>query len=62
MSIIEGSTACALSFVLYELTMHPGIQEKLRHEIRAARENNNGVMDYNTIKNIAYLDMVISGS
>lgn len=62
MTMLEGSTACALSFILYELTLHPEIQEKLRREIRAAREANDGVMDYNTIKNIAYLEMVVSGS
>ena len=55
------TTALTISFALYELALQPEIQDKLRGEIKKAREANNGVMDYKTIKNIAYLEMVVSG-
>jgi cytochrome P450 family 6 len=55
------TTSIALSFALYELALQPDLQEKLRQEIKKAREANHGVMDYDTLKNIAYLEMVISG-
>lgn len=55
------SSSLPIAFAFYELAMHPELQEKLRKETNKARDANDGVLDYDTLKRIAYLDMVISG-
>ena len=55
-------TAHAIVFALYELSLNSEIQEKLRAEIKKAREANNGVLDYATIKDVSYLEMVVTGN
>ena len=55
-------TALLLSFALYEMAIQPEIQQKLRREIKIAREANNGILDYTTVNKIDYLEMIISGT
>ncbi|CAG5032383.1 unnamed protein product [Parnassius apollo] len=47
-------------FALYELAMHPEIQERLAMEIKEHNAKNGGRLDYNTILDMTYLDMVVS--
>ena len=54
----SGST---LSFALYELAMHPEIQQGLRAEILQVMSKNDGNLTYDVIKNMSYLDRVVSG-
>lgn len=41
--------------------MHPGIQMKLREELKDIRSKNNGNWSIEDIENAKYLDMVICG-
>ncbi|XP_050560869.1 cytochrome P450 9e2-like [Spodoptera frugiperda] len=50
----------AMSFILYELALNQDVQERLVREIREYDAKNNGKLDYNSIQNMTYLDMVVS--
>jgi len=54
----SGST---MSCALYELALHPEIQNRLRAEIMRALNKHNGQLTYDGIQEMAYLDMVVSG-
>lgn len=55
------TVSAAMSFLLHELAMNPDVQEKLVQEIRENDEKNGGKFDYNSIQNMTYMDMVVSG-
>uniref|UniRef100_A0A1B0CSW2 Cytochrome n=1 Tax=Lutzomyia longipalpis TaxID=7200 RepID=A0A1B0CSW2_LUTLO len=59
--LIAGSetTSSAIAFTLYELALHPQIQEKLRKEIKTYLEKHDGKVDYETINEMEYLTCVI---
>jgi cytochrome P450 len=50
-----------MSFTLYELAVNPDVQEKLAAEIKENEIKNGGKFDYNSIQNMEYMDMVVSG-
>jgi hypothetical protein len=50
-----------MSFALYELALHPEIQERLRAEIMQVLNKHNGELTYDGIQEMAYMDMVVSG-
>jgi len=50
-----------MSFTLYELALHPEIQDRLRAEIMQVMNKHNGQVTYDGIKEMAYMDMVVSG-
>jgi cytochrome P450 family 6 len=54
----SGST---LSFALYELALQPEIQQSLRTEILQVVNKHDGKLTYDIIKNMSYLDRVVSG-
>jgi cytochrome P450 family 6 len=54
----SGST---LSYALYELALHPEIQNRLRAEIMQVLKRHNGEVTYDGLQEMAYLDMVVSG-
>ncbi|KAK7602693.1 hypothetical protein V9T40_006667 [Parthenolecanium corni] len=54
------TTAAAISFCLYELALNPDVQNKLRQEVRTVLKANGGELTYETLKQLKYLDMVIS--
>ena len=54
----SGST---LSFALYELALHPEIQQGLRAEILQVLSEHGGKLTYDGIQDMSYLDMVVSG-
>ncbi|CAH0559532.1 unnamed protein product [Brassicogethes aeneus] len=47
-------------FMLYELLMNPEVQDKLRKEMMALREKNEGKVTYEELLGLKYLDMVVS--
>ncbi|CAK1596657.1 unnamed protein product [Parnassius mnemosyne] len=54
------TTSSSIFFALYELALHPEIQERLAMEIKEHNAKNGGRLDYNTILDMTYLDMVVS--
>lgn len=54
------TSSTALSFALYEIASNPEIQKKLMQEIDAAIIKNNGVINYEMILEMNYLDLVFS--
>lgn len=54
------TTGNLISFTLYELGLHPDIQERVREEILEKIEAH-GDLTYETIKDMKYLNMVVSG-
>lgn len=48
-------------FALHELATHPDVQDRLLNEIKDHEMKNGGTLDYNSIQNMNYLDMVVSG-
>lgn len=51
----------ALSFALHELALQPQIQDRLAQEIKFHHERNRGNVTFQSIKNMKYMDMVVSG-
>jgi cytochrome P450 family 3 subfamily A len=54
------TTASLLTFASHTLATHSEIQTTLREEISAAKDKNNGVLDYETLMNLTYLDAFIN--
>lgn len=54
------TSASTLSFLLMELARNKPIQDKLRLEITSVAERHNDIT-YDAIKDMTYLDMVVSG-
>ncbi|XP_073945697.1 cytochrome P450 9e2-like isoform X1 [Choristoneura fumiferana] len=50
----------AMTFLMYELAVNPEIQERLVQEIKDHDKANDGKFDYNSIRSMTYLDMVVS--
>ncbi|XP_047529705.1 uncharacterized protein LOC125065894 [Vanessa atalanta] len=51
----------SMSFALRELALHPEVQERLAKEIREHHAKNGGKLNFNSIQNMTYMDMVTSG-
>lgn len=51
-----------MSFLCYELAVHPEIQKKLIEEIDATRKANKGGLTYDELNKMKYMDMVITES
>jgi len=54
----SGST---LTFALYELALHPEIQQRLRAEIVQVLSKHDGKLTYDGMQDMPYLDRVVSG-
>ncbi|GIX78249.1 cytochrome P450 3A21 [Caerostris darwini] len=54
------TTASTLSFVTYQLAICQDVQDKLREEVDQAIKENNGVLTYEAVQSLKYLDNVIS--
>lgn len=55
------TTSAAISFTLYELCIHPQIQNKLREEILNYLQKNKEIT-YDNLKDLKYLEMCILGN
>jgi hypothetical protein len=55
------TSANTLSYALYELALHPEIQQSLRAEILQVLSNNGGQLTYEGIQDMPYIDRVLSG-
>lgn len=56
------TVASSMSFLLHELATNIECQERLVQEIRENDVKNGGKFDYNSIQNMTYMDMVVSGN
>jgi cytochrome P450 family 6 len=61
--IIAGyeTSGTTLSYALYELALHPEIQDRLRAEIVRVLNKHNAQLTYEGLQEMAYLDRVVSG-
>jgi cytochrome P450 family 6 len=55
------TSGSSMHFAMYELALHPEIQNRLRAEIMHLINRCNGQLTYDGIQSLAYLDMVVSG-
>lgn len=55
------TSSSTVTFCLYELAKNPGMQERLRTEIRRILKDNQEEMTYQGLQDMVYLEMVILG-
>lgn len=55
------TTTTLLMFTCYELALHPDIQNRLRKEIIDVLKENDGIVTYDGIMKMKYLEMVLLG-
>lgn len=55
------TTTLLLSFVTYELALHPDIQTRLRKEIVDVLKENDDIVTYDVVMKMKYLEMVLFG-
>jgi cytochrome P450 family 6 len=55
------NTASTLSFALYELALHPEVQQSLRAEILQVLRKHDGKLTYDVVQDMSYLERVVSG-
>ena len=63
MFLIAGyeTSANTMTFALYELALHPEIQHRLRAEIMQVLNKHDGILTYDGMQDMLYLDRVVSG-
>ncbi|XP_045535829.1 cytochrome P450 9e2 [Papilio machaon] len=55
------TVSTVIAFTLYELALHPDVQERLVQEIKEnVMQDKDNTIDYNAIQRMKYLDMVVS--
>lgn len=55
------TSATTMTFALYELSQHMDIQQKARDEIKKVLDKYNGVLSYEAMMEMSYLDQIING-
>lgn len=55
------TSSSAMSFSLYELAVNPDLQEKARQEVNEVLNKHNGEMTYDTIMDMNYVGLVMTG-
>lgn len=56
------TSSATITYVIFSLSLCPDIQEKLRQEIQSVLAKHNGEITYDALKEMTYLDQVISES
>lgn len=56
------TSSTTISHALYELALNQHIQDKLRKEIREVCDKHQGVLTYEAIKEMKYLDKFFKGA
>ncbi|KAE8749398.1 Cytochrome P450 CYP6, partial [Frankliniella occidentalis] len=54
------TTSSTLTFTLYLLAKHPEVQDKVVEEMREALDKHGGEIEYDTLLNLPYTDMVLN--
>lgn len=55
------TSSITLTFTLFELTRNPDVQKKAQEEIDTVLNRNGGRLTYETLQEMNYLDMIVSG-
>ena len=55
------TSSTTMTFCLYELALNPDIQERVRNEIDTVLERHGGIITYESVFEMEYLDKVVSG-
>lgn len=55
------TTASTMAYCLLELAVNLDVQQKMRQEILDAITEHEGNLTYDVVKNLQYMDQVISG-
>ncbi|CAB3252945.1 unnamed protein product [Arctia plantaginis] len=55
-----GTVSTLMTFLLYELAINPDVQDRLAKEVKEYNVKNGGKLDYDSLKDMKYLDMVTS--
>jgi cytochrome P450 family 6 len=55
------TSSTTMTFCMYELALHPDIQERVREEIDVVLKKHDGKIIYEAIHEMEYLDKVVSG-
>ncbi|PSN45875.1 hypothetical protein C0J52_19684 [Blattella germanica] len=55
------TSSSTMSYTLYQMALNPDIQKRLSSEIKEVLKKNNNQITYDSIKEMKYLDMVVSG-
>lgn len=56
------TSSSALAVALYNIAYHPDVQQRLREEVDSIKEKHNGVISFEAIQEMTYLDMVFDES
>ncbi|KMQ81446.1 cytochrome p450 9e2, partial [Lasius niger] len=56
------TSGTVLSFAGFQLASHPDVQAKLRNEVMSVLDKYDGVITYDALKDMTYMDQVISES
>ncbi|XP_017889238.1 cytochrome P450 6a2-like [Ceratina calcarata] len=54
------TSSVTLSFIGFQLAMHQDVQDRLREEVKTVLEKHGGVLTYEAVKEMTYMDQVIS--
>lgn len=55
------TSSTTMTFALYELSIHPDIQEKVREELFRVLKKYNNEICYNSVRELEYMQQVIDG-
>jgi hypothetical protein len=55
------TSSTTMTFSLYELSLHPEIQDRVREEIDDVLKKHDGKITYEAIQEMEYLDKVVAG-
>jgi len=56
------TTSSALTYAMMEMARNPLIQQKARENIESVLEKHNGVMSYQALQEMNYLDWILQGN
>lgn len=55
------TSSTTMSFCLYELAIHPEIQNQVREELTRISKKYNDQMNFESLKELTYLEQVLNG-
>lgn len=55
------TSSTTMTFALYELSIHPEIQEKVREELFRVLKKYNNKITYDSLKELEYMQQVVDG-